>query len=142
MRSWFYGLLVISMVAQCVFGVESKGVSVDVLAKSTLSWDGSAMPEYPKGEPEVTVLKIAIPPHATLPLHKHPLINAGILLAGELTVITDEKKTLHLKAGDALIEVVNKWHYGINEGDEPAVIVVFYAGVKGEALSIGKAETK
>ncbi|MDD3344403.1 MAG: cupin domain-containing protein, partial [Sulfurospirillaceae bacterium] len=69
----------------------------------------------------------------------HPLINAGVLLAGELTVITDEKKTLHLKAGEALIEVVNKWHYGINEGDVPAVIVVFYAGVKGEALSETKA---
>ena len=139
MRSWFYGLLVISMVVQCAFGVESKGVSVDVLAKSTLSWDGSAMPEYPKGTPEVSVLKIVIPPHTTLPMHKHPLINAGILLEGELTVITEAKKTLHLKAGEALIEVVNTWHYGINEGETPAVIVVFYAGVKGEALSIAKA---
>ncbi|MDD3343316.1 MAG: cupin domain-containing protein, partial [Sulfurospirillaceae bacterium] len=120
---WFTMMMVILSVS--AMAAEAKGVSVDVLAKSTLSWDGSAMPAYPKGEPEVTVLKIAIPPHVTLPMHMHPLINAGVLLAGELTVITDEKKTLHLKAGEALIEVVNKWHYGINEGDVPAVIVVF-----------------
>ena len=142
MRKYFCALLVVAMALQGAFAVESKGVSVDVLAKSTLSWDGSAMPEYPKGTPEVSVLKIVIPPHTTLPMHKHPLINAGILLEGELTVITEAKKTLHLKAGEALIEVVNTWHYGINEGETPAVIVVFYAGVQGQALSIAKEEPK
>ena len=52
--------------------------------------------------------------------------------------MTDENKTLELKAGDALIEVVNRWHYGVNEGDESVEIVVFYAGTKERAYSIKK----
>jgi hypothetical protein len=31
-------------------------------------------------------------------------------------VINEQGETLHLKAGQALIELVDKWHYGKNEG--------------------------
>ncbi len=106
------------------------------LAKTDKSWDGATLPAYPQEMPEISVLKITIPAHATLPLHKHPIINAGYLLKGTLKVVTDENKTLELKAGEAIVEVVNTWHYGVNEGDEPAEIVVFYAGTKESALAI------
>jgi hypothetical protein len=56
------------------------------------------------------------------------VINAGVLLSGQLTVVTADEKTLHLKAGDPIVEVVNTSHYGINQGNVPAEIVVFYAG--------------
>lgn len=108
------------------------------LVKSDKSWDGSAMPAYPKEAPEISVLKITIPPHTELPLHKHPIINAGYMVKGSLKVVADENKILHLKAGEALIEVVDKWHYGVNEGDETVEIVVFYAGTKESAYSIKK----
>src|SRR3546814_5661524 len=91
----------------------------EVLAKSSNSWDGSPLPEYPKGTPEVSILKITIAPGAELPMHKHPVINAGVLLSGELTVITEGHKVKHLKPGEALIELVDKWHYGKNEGKVP-----------------------
>lgn len=108
------------------------------LAKSDKSWDGSTMPAYPKEAPEISVLKITIPAHTELPLHKHPIINAGYMVKGSLKVVTDENKTLYLKAGEALIEVVDKWHYGVNEGDEAVEIVVFYAGTKESVYSIKK----
>lgn len=73
-----------------------------------------------------------------MPLHIHPVVNAGILLKGELTVTTDDNKTLHMVAGDALVEVVDTWHYGVNEGNEPAEIVVFYAGIKDKPITIKK----
>ncbi|MFC1589899.1 cupin domain-containing protein [Candidatus Omnitrophota bacterium] len=110
------------------FAEEASGVEVEVLAKTGSSWDGEALPAYPEEEPEVTILKITIAPGVRLPLHEHPVINAGVLLSGELTVITEEDDMLHLKAGDPIVEVVNKKHYGKNEGDEPAEIIVFYAG--------------
>ncbi|MDY6854635.1 MAG: cupin domain-containing protein [Thermodesulfobacteriota bacterium] len=94
------------------------------------------MPFYAKGKPEVTILRITIPPKVQLPLHKHTVINAGVLLKGELTVVTEDKKTLHLKAGDSIVEVVNKWHYGKNAGNEPAEIIVFYAGILGTPITI------
>ena len=111
-------------------------VTVETLAKSTMSWDGSALPDYPKGKPEITILRIKIPAGAKLEMHKHPVINAGIMLAGELTVITEKNETLHLKAGDSIIEVVDKWHFGKNEGSKTAEIIVFYAGTVNQPITI------
>ncbi|WP_263833741.1 cupin domain-containing protein [Sulfurospirillum oryzae] len=127
-----------SLVLLFSFTFAAGNVESVTLAKSDKSWDGSNLPAYPKEAPEISVLKITIPAHTELPLHKHPIINAGYMVKGSLKVVTDENKTLHLKAGDALIEVVDKWHYGVNEGDEPVEIVVFYAGTKASAYSIKK----
>jgi quercetin dioxygenase-like cupin family protein len=111
-------------------------VVVEQLAKSSKSWDGKDLPKYPKGQPEVTILRIKIPAGAKLDVHNHPVINAGILLAGELTVVTEDNKTLHLKAGDSIVELVNKKHYGKNEGAETAEIIVFYAGTVNKPIMI------
>ncbi|HOZ60858.1 MAG TPA: cupin domain-containing protein, partial [Smithellaceae bacterium] len=69
-------------------------------------------------------------------MHKHPVINAGVMIAGDLTVITEKNETLHLKTGDSIIEVVDKWHYGKNEGNKTAEIIVFYAGVIKQVITI------
>ena len=108
------------------------------LAKSSNSWDGSPLPNYPQGTPEIAIVKITIPPGAQLPLHKHPAINAGVLLSGELTVVSEEGKVLQLHPGEALIELVNKWHYGKNEGSIPAEILVFYASTLNAPLTVSK----
>jgi quercetin dioxygenase-like cupin family protein len=109
---------------------------VEELAKTSSSWNGAMLPEYAKGQPEVTILKITLPPKSQLTMHKHPVINAGVLLKGELTVVTGEGKTLHMKAGDPIVEVVDTWHYGKNEGNEAAEIIVFYTGIQGEPITI------
>jgi len=111
-------------------------IEVRQLAKSTTSWDGGVLPGYPEGQPEVTILRIKIPAGAKLETHYHPVINAGVLLAGELTVVAEDDKTLHLKAGDSIVELVNKKHYGKNEGAETAEIIVFYAGTEGKPITI------
>ena len=111
-------------------------VTAQVLAKSTLSWNGNPMPAYPEGIPEVTILRIQIPAGTTLPWHTHPVINAGVLISGELTVTTRSGKVLEMKAGDPIVEVVDTWHYGKNTGSTPADIIVFYAGTKGGAITI------
>jgi quercetin dioxygenase-like cupin family protein len=118
--------------------IDGNAIQVDVLAKSSVSWDGSRLPDYPKSAPEVTILRIKIPPGAQLPLHKHPVINAGVLLSGELTVVTEDNKILRLKAGDSIIEVVDKWHSGKNEGSTTAEILVFYAGTVDTPISVKK----
>jgi quercetin dioxygenase-like cupin family protein len=130
--------LAVLLLAGTVTAHDDKTARVEILAKKSTSWDGTALPKYAAGKPEITILKITIPPKTTLPMHKHPVINAGVLLQGKLTVVTDQKKTLHLKAGDAIVELVDTWHYGKNEGNEPAVIIVFYAGVQGVPTTIEK----
>ena len=113
-------------------------LSVEKLAESVTSWNGDTLAPYLPGQPQITILRINIPPHYTLEWHKHPVINAGVLLNGELTVISEKKDTLHLRKGEALVELVNTYHYGINEGDEPVDIIVFYAGNKNVPITIKK----
>ena len=138
MKKLIYGICFVFFLSSSAWAKDVSAVQVDQLAKSSLSWDGSPLPDYAQGTPEVTILRITIPPGATLPLHEHPVINAGVLLSGELTVFTEENKVLHLKAGESIVEVVNKWHYGRNEGNKPAEILVFYAGVVGAPITIKK----
>ncbi len=120
------------------WALDSNAVSVAVLAKTANSWNGDALPNYPKGQPEVTILKISIPPKTRLPLHQHPVINAGVLIKGELTVMTEDGKILHLQAGDPIVEVTDTWHFGENTGNETAEIIVFYAGIQNESVTIQK----
>jgi quercetin dioxygenase-like cupin family protein len=132
------GIGVVLLLSGNLFAKDEAAVQVDVLSKSSVSWEGSHLPDYATGTPEVTILRIKIPPGVQLPLHEHPVINAGVLLSGELTVVTEDHHTLHLKAGESLVEVVNKWHSGKNEGTEPAEIIVFYAGVRDKPITIKK----
>jgi len=126
------------LLASPVCALDSASAQVDVLAKTSASWDQSRLPPYPAGTPEVTILRIKIPPGVQLPLHRHPVINAGVLLAGELTVYAEGGKTLHLQAGDSIVELVNHWHFGKNEGTETADIIVFYAGVADAPITVKK----
>ena len=138
MKNYLYLTCLILLLPNDGWALDASGITVDVLAKTSSSWNGATLPAYATGQPEVTILKIVIPPKIRLPLHQHPIINAGVLLKGELTVITENNKTLHLQAGDPIVEVVNTWHYGVNEGNEPAEIIVFYAGILDKAITIKK----
>ena len=129
----FSALLVISAHA-----ADSGNAEVTVLAKTGASWDGTILTHYEEGQPEITILKITIPPKTELAVHKHPVINAGVMLKGELTVITENREILTLKAGEAIVEVVNTWHYGRNDGNVPAEIIVFYAGLKDKPITVIK----
>jgi quercetin dioxygenase-like cupin family protein len=136
MKKATWGILLTSFLFIVACAENINTIAVEQLAKSSKSWDGEALPKYPQGQPEITILRIKIPAGANLEIHNHPVINAGVLLKGELTVIAEDSKTLHLKSGDSIVELVNKKHYGKNEGTETAEIVVFYAGIENKPITI------
>lgn len=138
MKKTVITLFLMITMACCAYAENETGVVVETLSKTGSSWDGNTLPAYPGGTPEITILRITIPAGVTLPRHEHPVINAGVLMSGELTVVADNGDTLHLKAGQSLVEVVNTWHYGRNDGTTPAEIIVFYAGVQGEPITLKK----
>lgn len=107
----------------------------EILISSDLSWNGTKIPDYPEGKPKISILKITIPPGSSLPKHIHPVINAGVLIKGELFVEDEFGNQLNMKAGDPIIEVVNTVHYGENRGTIPAEIIVFYAGSEGLTIT-------
>lgn len=136
-----YAILAIG-VTGCTAPQYSNEVRTVQLVQSTETWDGQPLPAYPSGQPEITILHITIPPQYTLPMHMHPVINAGVLIKGQLTVTTQDGHVLHMRANDPIVEVVNTWHYGKNEGNEPAEILVFYAGTKDDPITIKKPATE
>ncbi len=135
MKNYFLGIFFTSMLFTSCKTDKVTELEVVKLVETTKSWDGTTLPKYLDGQPKVTILKIVVPPKTTLKLHKHNEINAGVLLKGELTVVSEQKDTLYLKAGDPIVEIVNTWHYGKNETTEPAEIIVFYAGVEGTPIT-------
>jgi quercetin dioxygenase-like cupin family protein len=68
-------------------------------------------------------------------MHKHPVINAAVMLAGDLTVVTGSGTMMRFRGGDAIVEVVDQWHYGYNDGPDVAELVVFYAGAQGQPIT-------
>jgi quercetin dioxygenase-like cupin family protein len=138
MKKILYGICIALLLSGSGWAEEIQDITVSELAKTGLSWDGKPLPAYPKDKPEITILRIKIPPGGQLSLHKHLVINAGVLLSGELTVVTEEGKTLRLKAGEPIVEVVKTWHTGKNEGSDPAEIIVFYAGAMNQPITVKK----
>ena len=93
---WVIPSVLFFLFAGCSAGLHS--IETVQLAKTVRSWDGETLPQYLQGQPEVTILRIRIPAGSKLEMHHHPVINAGVLLKGELTVVADDNKTLHLRA--------------------------------------------
>ena len=117
-------------------GGSAQGVTVQTLVRSDRSWDGARLPPLDAAQPEVSVLRITVPPGVRLQRHLHRVINAGVLLQGRLRVEGDNGATLLLEPGQALIEVVNTVHRGVSLGPDPAVIVVVYVGPKGQPTTL------
>jgi quercetin dioxygenase-like cupin family protein len=113
-------------------------VEVEQVLQTTKAWDGSDYQSYPTGQPQITVLRIKIPAHTALHWHVHPVISAGYIISGELTVEkqgTGEHITIH--AGQALTETVGTIHRGFTT-DQPVELVVFYAGQAGVPITVDK----
>ncbi len=113
----------------CANPVTTSKIESDILLKTTTSWDGTPYTSYPRGQPELTLMKIRIPAHTVLNWHTHPIPNAAYILSGELTIETRKPgQTRLLKQGDTVAETVGVIHRGIT-GEQAAELLVFYAGV-------------
>jgi len=108
----------------------------EILARSSSDWGGTAIPAYASGQPEVTVARVTVPVGRAMPLHERPYMTAGVVLKGVIEVRTETGKTHVARAGDAVIELVNQPHGGANIGDEEAVILVVYAGIKDQPITV------
>ena len=118
----------------------STGVESTELLRTTKSWNGEELPDYPQGKPELVAMKYVIPVGQKLGGHHHVAMNHGVLVQGELTIIglDGQIKTLH--EGDVVVEMVDSVHYGENRGTKPVVLYMFYVSQKGLPLSVPHSE--
>ena len=111
-------------------------VSKEELARSSQSWDGEPLPDYPQGRPELVAMKYVVPPGKRLGWHYHPVMNYGILVQGELTIIGKDGREKTVREGEAVIEMVGTVHRGENRGSTPAILYMFYVSQEGLPLSV------
>ena len=117
---------------------EHPSITTDLIIRSGNDWTGSSLPSYLSDAPEVAVMRYVIPPQTALPVHKHPAINAAYVVDGEITVVQEGGMQRNFKKGDVIIEMVDKWHYGMNQGIKPVELIVFYATTKDFLMTIKK----
>jgi len=135
MKPLLFALLAGCMTVAGIAFADPPAVQTETLLQAGSSWDGTPYKAYPAGRPVMSVLKITIPPHTALKWHSHPIPNAAYVVSGQLTVEkkeTGEKKIV--TRGQVLAEMVDVVHRGLS-GDEPVVLIVFYAGADGVPLS-------
>lgn len=108
------------------------------LIRTSRSWDGADLPDYLPGRPELVAVKYVIPAGQKLSWHYHPVINYGLLLQGELTIVREDglERTFH--AGEPVVEMVGTVHRGENRGVESVVLYMFYLSQEGLPLSVEK----
>jgi quercetin dioxygenase-like cupin family protein len=108
----------------------------EVLLQTDKSWNGKQYTHYPAGQVQLTTLKVTLAPHTALPWHTHPFPNVVYVLSGTLTLHDKASgKTLVVHQGEAVGESVDDVHRG-EAGDQPAVLIITYAGVPNVPTSI------
>jgi quercetin dioxygenase-like cupin family protein len=106
------------------------------LIRTSQSWDGVELPDYLQGRPEMVAIKYEIPAGQKLGWHHHPVMNHGILVQGELTIISADGKEKVVHEGEAVVEMVGTIHHGENRGTKPVILYMFYLSQKGIPLSV------
>ena len=115
---------------------DAKELATIELARTSQSWDGAELPDYPVGKPELIVKRLVFPSGSKLPWHHHPVMNYGIVQQGELTVIGLDGREKTFRAGEAVVEMVGTIHHGENRGDKTVVLDMFYISQPGTPISV------
>ena len=111
-------------------------VSSEELIRTSQSWDGVELPDYFEGRPELVAVKYVVPAGQKLGWHHHPVMNYGVLVQGELTIIGQDGKEKVVHEGEAVVEMVNTIHHGENRGSKPVILYMFYLSKKDLPLAV------
>ena len=135
----FYGASVLiscKEAARTEKGNAEQQVQSTELIRTSQSWDGVELPDYLQGRPELVAVKYVFPAGKKLGWHHHPVMNYGILVQGELTIIGQDGKEKTVHEGEAVVEMVNTIHHGENRGSKPVILYMFYLSQDGMPLAV------
>ena len=113
-----------------------KQVQSTELIRTSQSWDGVELPDYLQGRPELVAVKYVFPAGQKLGWHHHPVMNYGVLVQGELTIIGLDKKEKVVHEGEAVVEMVGTIHHGENRGNKDVILYMFYLSQKDMPLAV------
>jgi quercetin dioxygenase-like cupin family protein len=110
-------------------------IKAQQLIHSSEAWNGKAYGQYPTGTPCISVIKMRVAAHTSLPWHSHTMPSVAYIISGQLTV-EDKKSAIRkvINAGEAFNESVGDIHRGYTT-ELPAEIIITYIAVDGQNLS-------
>lgn len=115
-------------------GEYNGGVQTKVILKTAVTGNGTPITYLKTGEPEITAMTVDISPGAETGWHSHAIPVYAYVISGTLTVSIEGSASREFNAGDVIIEVVNTRHNGVNKGNVPVKLIVFYTGAKDTPL--------
>jgi quercetin dioxygenase-like cupin family protein len=114
--------------------------SSDIIIEPILKTDTTTLGQgfiYPDSQKdEITISKITIQPGKSTGWHKHEFPVFAYVLKGNLTVELENHKFLEFPENSSFSEVINTFHNGMNNGNVNVILIAFYLGEKGKALSV------
>lgn len=110
------------------------------LIRTSQSWDGAELPDYLQGRPEIVSVKYVIPQGLKLGWHHHDVMNCGVLVQGELTIVCQDGREKIVHEGESIVEMVGTVHHGENRGTKPVILYMFYLSQKDLPLSVQHTE--
>ena len=106
------------------------------LIRTSQSWDGAPLPDFPQGKPELRVIRMDFPVGAKTGWHHHTVVNYGIVQQGELTIVCQDGSEHTFREGEPLVEVIGTIHRGENRGKKPVILNMFYFSTPGAEITI------
>jgi quercetin dioxygenase-like cupin family protein len=109
---------------------------VTPVLSTSVTADGQPI-TLPQKNAQVLVSIYQIAPGVTLPAHKHAYPRYAYVLAGTLRVTdTETGRSTIYKSGNFIVEMVGRWHRGVNIGAEPLKLLVIDQVEKGQSHTI------
>jgi len=96
---------------------------VTEIARATKTSAGQPI-VLPQGPLEVVASIYSLAPGARLPEHKHPFQRYAYVLEGALRVQQADSSSRIYRAGEFIIESVDRWHFGATVGDAAVKLLV------------------
>jgi quercetin dioxygenase-like cupin family protein len=123
MRRLVLAISILGLLGSMSWAADAPKVAVKPVLTTTTT--ASGQPIAVPANPQVIVSTYDIPAGASLPFHKHPFQRYAYVMAGDLSVMNrDTGETYRYKTGDFIVEVLEQWHMGRNEGKTPVKLLV------------------
>jgi quercetin dioxygenase-like cupin family protein len=131
----FVGVAALLLLNVSVMAQYNSAVKIENLLKTDTTSIGQRI-VYPSFDnDEVTIAKVTIPPGQSTGWHLHRFPVFAYVLQGTLTVEVKDGRKLEFPANSTFAEVINLYHNGMNNGSVDLVLIAFFMGEKGKALS-------
>jgi quercetin dioxygenase-like cupin family protein len=137
MNKYFLTLILLAFLSLTARSQYS-GLNIKELLRTDTTSIGQKI-TYPEfTDPEVTILKITIPPGKSTGWHKHNIPVFAYVVKGTLTVELEDHRVIQFKEESTFAEMRENYHNGTNMEDSDLVLIAIYMGGKGQKLSIPK----